>query len=207
MNKEDVIVFGAGGHGKSVLDVLLSGSKYSVVAFAEKNTKKDECIYGIPIVDENIAGGLNVKNAIVSIGDNAVRKKVFKKLRNEGYSIINAISHLAYVSPYAEIGCGVVVMPFSVVSIGARVGNGAIINTKASIDHDTIIGDFCHIAPGSTLCGYVDIGAESFIGAGSTIIDRITVGEKAVVGAGAVVNRDVLARQTVVGVPAKLITN
>ena len=187
----------------SVLDVLLSGGIYNVIALVDKSCQKEDFVYGKPVVEESSAKNLNVRNAIVAIGDNTVRKKVFEKLRNDGYLIINAVSHLAYVSPRAELGCGVVVMPFSVVNIGVRIGDGTIINTRASVDHDTVVGDFCHIAPGSALCGFVNVGNESFICAGSTVIDRITIGEKAIVGAGAMVNRNVLARQTVIGVPAK----
>ena len=206
MKKEDIIIFGAGGHGVSVLDILLSEYKYNIVAIADKNKQK-ESSYGIPIVEDSVAYSLGIRNAIVAIGDNTLRRKIFKNLQLSGFSLINAISRMAYVSSRAQLGCGVVVMPYAVVNIGAHIGNGTVINTRASVDHDTIVGDFCHVAPGSTLCGFVKVGNGAFVCAGSTVIDHISIGKDVIIGAGSTVIKNVSDRQTVVGVPAKPIKN
>jgi acetyltransferase-like isoleucine patch superfamily enzyme len=80
------------------------------------------------------------------------------------------------------------------------------VNTRASIDHEGVLGDGVEIAPGATLCGHVHAGANAWVCAGATILPRIRIGADARVGAGAVVTRDVPDGVIVVGVPARLLT-
>ena len=83
-----------------------------------------------------------------------------------------------------------------------RIGENAIVNTNASVDHECLVGDHVHIAPGGVIAGGVRIGNGSFVGANATIIDGVSVGSNSTVGAGAVVIDDVPSGCTVVGVPA-----
>ena len=50
------------------------------------------------------------------------------------------------ISENTSIGKGSVVMYVSVINSGAQIGRGVIVNTSASVDHDCIVGDWCHIA-------------------------------------------------------------
>jgi acyl-[acyl carrier protein]--UDP-N-acetylglucosamine O-acyltransferase len=68
-----------------------------------------------------------------------------------------------------------------------ELGRGVICNTSTSIDHECIIGDFCHIAPGAVLCGNVTVGRSTFIGANAVIRQGIHIGNNVMIGAGTVV--------------------
>ena len=92
---------------------------------------------------------------------------------------------------------GVVIQP------GSRIGKNSIVNTKASVDHDCIIGDHVHISPGVTLSGGVTVGSTVHIGSGATIIQGMRIGDNCLVAAGAVVISPLLDSVTVAGVPAK----
>ena len=94
-------------------------------------------------------------------------------------------------------------MAGAVIQPGTRLGVNTIVNTRASIDHDCIIGDHVHIAPGAVLSGEVRVGNCSHIGCGATIVQGVKLGEATVIGAGAVVLKDVPDGTTVVGVPAR----
>ncbi|WP_019217566.1 LbetaH domain-containing protein [Legionella tunisiensis] len=88
-------------------------------------------------------------------------------------------------------------MAGAVIQADARIGNNVIINTRTAIDHDCVIEDHVHIAPGAVLCGNVYVGKRAFVASGATLIPGVKVGNDAVVGAGASIVRDVPPRQLV----------
>lgn len=92
-----------------------------------------------------------------------------------------------------------------VINNAAKIGNGVIVNTCSSVDHDCKISDFVHISVGAHLAGTVTVGNRTMIGAGTTVINNITIGEDVAVGAGAVVIREIEEKGTYVGVPARKI--
>ena len=85
----------------------------------------------------------------------------------------------------------------------AQVGANTIVNTRASVDHDSQLGDHAHIAPGATCSGGVRIGDNAHVGVGAVIIEDIDIGKAATIGAGAVVISDCPAGTTVTGIPAR----
>jgi Mg/Co/Ni transporter MgtE len=74
------------------------------------------------------------------------------------------------------------------------------------VDHDSIVEDFVHVAPGATICGQVKIGKKSFIGANATILPRLTIGENSIIGAGSVVTKNIPDNVVAYGSPAKVIS-
>lgn len=99
----------------------------------------------------------------ISVGDNGSRK--IESLSCPGpYATL--IHPGAIVSPSAEIGVGSVIMAGAVIQAGARIGKHCIVNTAATVDHDCVLGDFVHIAPGAHLCGAVNIGSGALVGVG-----------------------------------------
>jgi len=71
------------------------------------------------------------------------------------------------------------------------------------IEHETIIGSYCHIAPNATICGRCRIGNNVFIGAGSIIKDNISISANTTIGAGSVVVSDIVRPGIYTGAPAK----
>ena len=76
------------------------------------------------------------------------------------------------------------------------------VNSGAIIEHDCVIGDFSHVAPGSVLAGNVTVGDMTLIGAGAAVIPGVSIGSRCTVGAGAVVIRDIHNDHKALGVPA-----
>ena len=83
------------------------------------------------------------------------------------------------------------------------IGEGCIINTACSIDHDCKLGNFVHVAVGAHLAGSVTVGERTWVGAGATISNNISICGECMIGAGAVVVKDIAENGTYVGVPAK----
>jgi sugar O-acyltransferase (sialic acid O-acetyltransferase NeuD family) len=128
-------------------------------------------------------------------------------LSSEGLSPIGLRHASAIVEPSAFVHPEAQVLAGAVVGASARAGRQTIINTLASLDHDSVAGDGVHLGPKATICGGVTIGDGTFIGAGATVLPFITIGRDAVVGAGSVVTRDVPDGKTVIGIPARPMTS
>jgi sugar O-acyltransferase (sialic acid O-acetyltransferase NeuD family) len=206
----DVVLIGAGGHGKVVLDILRAQGQHRAVGFLDA----DPAITGTRIGDLPVLGQINhlpklakqkIKGAIVSIGDNRVRLSYARMVMEHGLELINAIHPAAVVSSSARLGKNIVIAAGAVINPEASIADSVIINTAAIIEHECEIAWGVHVCPGAALAGRVRVGAGAFIGLGSRIIQCLTIGEEATIGAGAVVLQDIPPGATAVGVPAKVI--
>ena len=137
------------------------------------------------------------------LGKSDFRRKLFESFKAKGYFFASVQHPSAIVSKGAFLLEGVQIMAGAILQIGCTVGDNSIINTKASVDHDTVIGSHVHIAPGVTLCGNVRIENCVHIGSGATIIQNIQICQDSTVGAGSLVIRNISANSLVFGVPAK----
>ena len=91
----------------------------------------------------------------------------------------------------------------AIINTLSKIGKGTVINTGAIVEHECVIAEYCHIAPGAVLAGKVHIGANSFIGANATVIQGVQIGSNVTIGAGAVVLDDVPNGMTYIGNPAR----
>lgn len=199
-----MLIYGAGGHGKVVLDALERSGR-QVAGFLDDDAARgaaDFCGYAVVTGLENAEFGAQVE-VVVAIGDGELRSQVTDRVIEGGYTLATAIHPSATIGRDVEIGPGAMVLAQAAVNPGARIGRGAIVNTGAIVDHDCVIGDFAHVAPGARLAGNVTVGEAALIGVGATVIPGVKIGPGSTVGAGAVVVADVAAGATVAGVPAK----
>ena len=190
-------LYGASGHAKVIIDIL-DASREKIDGLVDDNPEVIQ-LQGYPVSH----GAKGLSPFIVSIGVNAIRKKVVEKLYGADFG--KAIHPSAVISPFASIGAGTVVMQGAIIQADTQIGKHCIINTGASVDHECIIGDYAHISPHSTLCGNVQIGDGSWIGAGTTVIPGVKIGRWSVVGAGSVVTKDIPDGVLVVGNRCKII--
>ena len=207
---DDIVIIGAGGHGKVVLDILLAEGKYRPVGFVDNNPSLIESyVCGLPILGPiNALSRLRrqrIRHAIVAIGDNRQRLVHRGILEADGFELVSAIHPTAYVSRRVNVGKGVVIAPGARVVVEAEIANLAIINTSAVVGHECEIGEAAHVCPNATLAGRVRLGRCAFIGIGAQVIQCRSVGDFAVVGAGAAVIHDIPNHATAVGVPARVI--
>jgi len=206
----DVVLIGAGGHGKVVLDILRAAGVHKPVGFLDADPQlTGQIVNGLPVLGQvNLLPKLKaqkVKAAIISIGDNLPRRRYFQKVLDQGFELINAIHPSSQISSTVRMGRNIVVAAGAVICTDAHIGDSVIVNTSAVIDHECRIGRTVHICPSATLAGRVQVGDEAFIGMGCNIIQCLKIGAHAIVGAGAVVIEDVPDSATVVGVPARVI--
>jgi sugar O-acyltransferase (sialic acid O-acetyltransferase NeuD family) len=207
----DILIIGAGGHGKVVLDILQAGGRYRPVGFLDANPKlAGSKIGGLPVLGAihllgRLKQQLKIGGVIVAIGDNRARSGYFKTITDTGLELINAIHPSATVSKTAVLGKNVIVAAGAVICTDCRVDHCVIVNTGATVDHECEISQSVHVCPGAHLAGRVRVGERAMIGLGANIIQCLQIGPDSIIGAGAVVLRDVPAGATVVGVPGRII--
>jgi sugar O-acyltransferase (sialic acid O-acetyltransferase NeuD family) len=195
-----MLLYGGSGHAKVIIDCLLANN-IPIYGIFDDNPAISSLL-DFPIIGSYKKDYLPSEEIIISIGNNAIRKKVAQNIRHPFGKVIHPS---ALLSGFASVREGTVIFHNSVVQAGSIIGKHCIINTAASIDHDCELEDFVHVSPNATLSGNVKVGEGTHIGAGATVIQGITIGKWCTVGAGSVVIRDIPDYATVVGVPAKVI--
>lgn len=204
------VIVGAGGHGRVVLDILLSARHYRVIGFLDSNPAlHGRHMDGFPVLGDLSAlpdlRSQGLGGAVVAIGDNGARRSFAERIEQAGVELINTIHPTAYLARNVRLGRNVVIAAGAVVSAHCQIGDSVILNTGCIVDHESMIGTAVHVCPGAKLAGRVTVEAGAFIGIGSTILQCLRIGCEAVIGGGAVVINDVEPMTTVVGVPARVV--
>lgn len=207
----NIVILGAGGHGRVVLDILRRAGNCQIAGFIDADTARaGTTLDGLPILGPvNLLPKLrrnNVAGAIVAIGDNRVRLSYAERVLQGGLELVNAIHPAAVISATAVLGRNLVVAAGAVVGPDAHLADSVILNHNAVVDHECRVGRGAHLCPGVLLGGRVDVAEAAFLGLGAKVLPCLRIGPHAVIGAGAVVRHDVPAGATVVGVPGRVIS-
>jgi sugar O-acyltransferase (sialic acid O-acetyltransferase NeuD family) len=192
-------IFGAGGHGKVVLDAMQT-THVDCAGFID-----DKDISSWMSLPVSAASKVDFEKIFLhlAIGDSQIREAIARRLDNANFFSVSH-SH-ASISKSAKVGLGSFIAANAIVASDAQVGIHCIVNHSAVVDHDCIVGDYTHIAPQVSLAGGVNIGRGVLVGAGSVVLPGVEIADYAVIGAGSVVTKNIAAAITVVGNPAKKI--
>jgi len=202
-----LVIVGAGGHAKVVVDILVSsGRGTDVLGFVDD----DAAIHGQRRAGLPVLGALETLREsdvalVMGIGHNGARRRVFERARSLGYDIVSVVHSTAVIAPRCQLGTGVVVMANVAVNVDSNIGDNVVLNTACSVDHDCVIAAHSHIAPGAHVAGNVSIGAETLVGIGAVVIPGRRIGARCIIGAGAAVVDDVADDSVAVGVPARVV--
>ncbi len=207
------VLWGSAGHAK-VLAAIIRLQGGQVVALFDSDPEANSVLEGVPlfigeeaferwIEREHNADSLY---GLAAIGGSRGpdRLQVHQRFRSHRIVVEPLVHPHASVCSTSSIGAGSQVLAQAVVASDAHVGEACIINHHAVVDHECLIEDGVHLAPGATLCGCVKVGAHAMIGAGAVILPRLSIGPKTIVGAGAVVTHDLPAGVVAFGNPARI---
>lgn len=206
--KKPLILIGGGGHCKSVIEAAESAG-YQIMGVLDLPEELGKPVLATKVVgtDDDIPAYVDKAEFVITVGfikSPATRIKLYNKVKEAGGRLATIIASTAYVSKYATIGEGSVVMHHTFVNAGAKVGANVILNTFTNIEHDAVIGDQCHISTGTMVNGDCVVGERCFIGSQSVLANGITVGDDIVVGAGSLVRKSISQKGIYSGNPAIL---
>ena len=205
-----LVIIGAGGHGREVLDVveacIADGAPYEFVGFVDDGEPDVALLAarGVELLGtvDDLPGLGNVA-VLLGLGVPVVRREVAHHLGTV------PVEPPALVHPLASIGSRCTLGPGTIVAAGARLttnittGAHCYVGPNATVGHDCVLRSFATIYPGAVVSGNVRVGEAATVGAGAAVRQDLTLGSACVVGLGAAVVRNVPDEATVVGSPAK----
>lgn len=197
MTKAKALIVGKGGHAHVIRSLLPHAEIRFLVDCdpAPGDILQDDYFSGQPDREAD---------HFIGIGDNAARRRYFARLRALGLKVARCIAPTAWAAADVELGEGVFLGPGAVVGARSRIGDGVIVNTLSSVDHDCTVGEDTQLTPGVTLGSHLRIGRSCFFGMKSAVLPRVEIGERVTVMAGALVVRSAPAGVMLGGAPARI---
>jgi sugar O-acyltransferase (sialic acid O-acetyltransferase NeuD family) len=206
-----IILIGGGGHCVSCIDVIEQLAEYTIAGIIDLPEKMRQTVLGYSIVgcDNDIGRFVEgIYGFLITVGQvksASLRRSLFQKVLQAGGTLPKIVSPSTYVSSYAKLGQGTIVMHRAVINAGAEIGGNCIINTGAIVEHDSRVEAHCHISTGAIVNGGCVVEEGCFLGSGSVLLQGLRIARDTVIGAGAVVTNPIVESGTYVGQPARRI--
>jgi len=203
-----LVIVGAGGHGREVLDVVeaaeAAGTPQRFIGFAaddadpELLARRGATLLGPPEVLRDLDA-----DVVLGIGDGAHRRRLDLELSRWGRRARTLVHPLASLGSDLRLGEGVLLAAGARITTNVTLGRHTHLNVNAVVSHDCVLGDYVTLSPGCLVNGSNVLDEGVFLGTGAVVVPGRRIGAWARVGAGAVVVDDVEPGVTVVGVPAR----
>lgn len=202
---ETIVVYGAGGHGKVVAEILIACGRRLQGFIDDSVSLRGSSVLGVPVfsADEWLRSHPQASVAL-GVGINVAREQVALRIKHGGATVLTVIHPGAFVAQSARIAKGAAIMPGAVLNADCDIGEGAIINSGAIVEHDAKVGRYAHMSPKSAAGGGAQIADYANIGMGASVLPSKRVGTNCVIGAGAIVTSDIPDDQLAYGIPAKV---
>jgi len=190
---DEIILIGGGGHCHSVIDVIEQENRFQIAGIVDKKE-----LFGTKVLNYEVIGSdddLHVlaekyKYALITVGQIKspnVRINLFELAKKAGFILPAIVSPRAYVSKYATIDEGTIIMHDALVNANVTIGRNSIINTNALIEHDSVVKNHCHVSTGATINGGVTVEEKCFVGSRAVTNHCITIATGSFIKAGSLV--------------------
>lgn len=207
-----VVVIGAGGFGREVLDVLraeneMTWTRWKFLGFIDDGApdldrlaRLDAPFLGPTSELANLPADTRY---LIGVGTAATRRLLDERATAAGLEPAVAIHPQATMGGDARIGPGTIVCSHVSITTNVTLGRHVHLNLNSTVGHDSVLGDYVTVMPGVNISGDVTLGDDVTMGTQSAILQGLAVGARTFVGAAALVTRDLPADVVAVGVPAR----
>jgi len=218
MPNTQIAIYGAGDFSREIAWLIEScndvKNEYNFVCFMDDDkTVQGTELDGVPIINPiNAYNQFSSLKIVGGVGNPKTRELMMQKAEQIGFEFATIIHPRTEFPKWIDIGLGTVICAGNILTVGVSVGQHVHINFDCTVGHDVILGDYTTLSPGVHVSGWVHFGRRVYVGTGAVFINGtkdnpIKIGDDAVIGAGACVTGSVPSDTTVVGVPAKPISN
>jgi len=208
-----LVILGAGGFARETLDTIDAlnavSPTWDVLGFIVDSPygRVGDLVNDKPILGdfEWLAHHRDV-SVICGVGAPEVRLQMVSRSALLGARFASVIHPTTIRTRWLTLGEGVVITAGCVMSNTIHIRDHVHVNPACVIGHDVTIDSFVSLAPGVRVSGNVRIEEGAYLGTGANVIEKKSIGEWSIVGAGSTVVKDVPPNTTVVGVPARVIS-
>ena len=193
-----LVIYGAGGHGRSLAALIQTLGAFEVIGFIDDGYLTGEAVFGLPLLgtSQNLQGlkedGIQLAaNGVGGIGDLKSRLNVYHLLNQAGFYCPTLVHPTAFIEASAVLSDGIQVYPQAYIGTEVQIGFGCIVNTGVIVSHNCQLAAYVNLSPGATLAGDVQVGEGALVGMQATINLGIRIGERARIGNGVTVKADV----------------
>jgi len=209
---ENIVIIGSSGHAKVIIDIVEQEGKYKIKGIIDPEKIRGEKVLGYSILGQKeelpqLMELHSIRGAIVAIGDNYMRSEEVKRLKKICPEIlfVSTKHPKSSIAKNVTIAEGTVIMAGAIVNPSCSIGSFCIINTNASLDHDSQMKNYSSLAPGVATGGNCIIGNCTAISIGASLSHGISIGDHTVIGAGSTVLENISSYKIAYGIPAKII--
>lgn len=211
-NNNEIVLIGAGGLSREILSWIkqsqaLSKVKHNIVGFLDDNFNAlDGYEVETPILgklDLNLVGPK--QSVIMAIMDCRTKQNLFEDSLLKSIRIESYIHATCLIGSRTKVGEGLVMLPNSLISSDATIGNLVFVNNGSQVGHDVIVGDYSSIMANVDIGGGAQIGKNVFIGSGAIILPGVKIPDHTTIGAGSVVIKSLKKPGSYFGNPARKI--
>lgn len=209
MNRVPLVILGAGGHGRELLDVVEVVNEgdpiYDFLGFLDDTGGNDEIVARR---DTSVLGPIERLSSLhsfylIGLGSGADRRRIDKMVAAWGREAATLVHPLAALGSDLELGPGCVIMAGARVTTNVRLGRHTHVNVNSTVSHDCRVGSYVTVNPGANVNGNVELSDGVTVGSGAVVREKVSIGPGTTIGAGAVVLSDLPGGVTAVGIPAR----
>lgn len=210
-----LVIIGAGGFGREVLDILHDNNNRTGDSLPERYEFIGFVDDGEPNMDRLSRLGARYIGPTskladlpegcmysIGIGSGAVRRKLDAVATDAGLEPATLIHSSATFGEDVRVSPGAVICAHVSVTTNVSIGRHAHVNLNSTIGHDTDLNDFSTVNPLCAISGEVTVEEEAMIGTNSAINQGLTVGRGSIIASGSAVTKSVEDYTLVAGVPA-----